>query len=762
MIVSKYVLSEKEILSQGKIATIYKGSLSRSGSISLVDEVEEQFFAIKRVELKYLQYCLNEKQFLTILRHQTQYFNEILDIFKTANHVYIVYPYFNQGTFEVFLHNSNNINNNNISNTNNSNNNNNSTNNNNSNNNNMNINISNNNNNINNNSLSIERFLSYISQIISAFLILNDCNIIHRDLRPNNLIIHNGKVKISGFYSAILENSHETSQQILVSPLYMSPEFLKGNKLTQKTDVWSLGVILFEILYGRYPWGLKTEVMDKLQALKKIEEGCEIMEKNREFFFGNDKKYGEDIRNLLVSMLKFNDYERASFEKLSHNPLFSDTLKQLQASELDKNIVRTSTLSHEEEIKEKSCSPKLLARSNFSNFVPQIDKSAQISYKSLEVVEKTVKNEGNLVKNIERLSVYSSKLIDQTIQVMPILLENAVNTQNSVNLEEELHSFVSFKHQEPSLRSSVKSKKPSISYEVGEAPNIFVEELITSLHLRYIPYKFIQPLGFIKAGGQGQVFRAVYNKQEYAVKEIGNVSHETLEKVLREAHNLKNYENPRLIKIYGVSYQKCQFDASLINLYLVFELKEGDLQDVIEKKKINYENKLKIAFQIALGLFHLHNHSTPLVHADLKPSNILIDDSNKVFITDLGISRELKNLDTTGSNACTLGYAAPEQVFLNVSGRKISAKSDIWSLGLLYYYLFFEKKVYPTIYNEIALNSSKSLEINAEMHELREIKELIQKMVVYEPEKRLSVAEVLEGLEIISQNKGVELKSCRL
>lgn len=494
-------------------------------------------------------------------------------------------------------------------------------------------------------------------------------------------------------------------------------------KLTPKTDVWSLGIIFYELLYKKFPWQeiFKNNNKNQNEMLKIIEE----FNKNPQSIFKNDynenKIYPDEIKNLILSMLKYNEKDRISFEELSNHTLFKSNKNRIKPP-AQKTLIRSITSPESEEIKEKEIYPDFFRK------------------ETADMQDKTIKNPENTVQNII-LPLFTSEILDRTIQVTP----NLASMKNPSLMEDiRLNSF-----------SSNKNSSVDLSFLASD----YVEEIISSLHLKYIPIKQIQRGSLIKSGGQGHVFNAVYNKQDYAIKEIPNVSYEFLNKVLKEAHNLKKYENPRLIHIYGISYTKCPMDDNFVILYLLFELKEGDLQTFIDKKISNFSQKLKISYQIAQGIYHLHKHSTPLVHADLKPSNILIDDSMNAFITDLGISKEIKEKETTCSRAFTPGYAAPEQVFSQLKENKIDSKTDIWSLGLVYYYMFYEKKVTLEIYSET--KEKKCLRIKEDLEEYMSLKELIEKMVVYESSNRIEIEDVIDNLKEIALMKGFALKSAQ-
>jgi tousled-like kinase len=102
-----------------------------------------------------------------------------------------------------------------------------------------------------------------ISQIFSGLFYLNELKrpIIHYDLKPANILFHNGEIKITDFgLSKIMEENQdaiELTSQGAGTYWYLPPEcFINGNpQISSKVDVWSVGVIFYQLLYGKKPFG---------------------------------------------------------------------------------------------------------------------------------------------------------------------------------------------------------------------------------------------------------------------------------------------------------------------------------------------------------------------------------------------------------------------------------------------------------------------------------------------------------------------------
>lgn len=116
-----------------------------------------------------------------------------------------------------------------------------------------------------------EQATHWVGQICAGFSELVRKGVIHRDLKPQNLMLAQGKVKIGdfGFAKCIL-----TQKQLLTSlvgsPIYMAPQILKGEKYTSKCDVWSLGIIFYQFLYGRFPWFSQKGNLSSVALLRKV------------------------------------------------------------------------------------------------------------------------------------------------------------------------------------------------------------------------------------------------------------------------------------------------------------------------------------------------------------------------------------------------------------------------------------------------------------------------------------------------------------
>jgi len=107
-----------------------------------------------------------------------------------------------------------------------------------------------------NNLLPLKKLIDIIAQVCDALAYAHQHNIIHRDIKPANIMmLKDGVVKVTDFGIARATTSTRTRTGIIKgTPYYMSPEQTQGNELTGQSDVFSLGVVFYQLLTGKLPF----------------------------------------------------------------------------------------------------------------------------------------------------------------------------------------------------------------------------------------------------------------------------------------------------------------------------------------------------------------------------------------------------------------------------------------------------------------------------------------------------------------------------
>jgi serine/threonine protein kinase len=111
---------------------------------------------------------------------------------------------------------------------------------------------------------------SYMAQIASALAYLKHKNIVHRDLKPQNILLTAdlSTIKLTDFNFAREMFDDELAETLCGSPLYMAPEIIDGTSYTINSDLWSVGLILYEMVYGKNPYHDAYNVLDLANKIK--------------------------------------------------------------------------------------------------------------------------------------------------------------------------------------------------------------------------------------------------------------------------------------------------------------------------------------------------------------------------------------------------------------------------------------------------------------------------------------------------------------
>jgi adenylate cyclase len=202
-------------------------------------------------------------------------------------------------------------------------------------------------------------------------------------------------------------------------------------------------------------------------------------------------------------------------------------------------------------------------------------------------------------------------------------------------------------------------------------------------------YKLIERIG---EGGFGVVYRAEQPAvdREVAIKVIlpEYTDHpEFVQRFEAEARMVAKLEHPHIVPLYD--YWRDEGGAFLVMRWL----RGGSLRDALERGPWEIEAVGQLLEQVADALSMAHENG--VIHRDLKPGNILLDEADNAYLTDFGIAKDVagEGLTQTGKIVGSADYLAPEQA----KGEPVTPKSDIYALGVLLYEILTGEHPFPRL-----------------------------------------------------------------
>ncbi|MEK6235855.1 MAG: serine/threonine protein kinase [Planctomycetales bacterium] len=177
-------------------------------------------------------------------------------------------------------------------------------------------------------------------------------------------------------------------------------------------------------------------------------------------------------------------------------------------------------------------------------------------------------------------------------------------------------------------------------------------------------------------GGMGKVYRARQRSLDKQValkvlKKIHRNRPEFIERFLEEGKTVAQLRHPNIVGIHGVGRLPHG------GYFLVMDfVNGGDLAELADS--VSVADAIGWILQAARAIAHAH--AKGIIHCDLKPSNLLLDQAGTVLVTDFGLARSASREDSTfGSVAGTAGFMAPEQV--DRQWGEVGPRTDVYGLG---------------------------------------------------------------------------------
>ncbi|KAJ1384032.1 Serine/threonine-protein kinase, active site [Sesbania bispinosa] len=205
--------------------------------------------------------------------------------------------------------------------------------------------------------------------------------------------------------------------------------------------------------------------------------------------------------------------------------------------------------------------------------------------------------------------------------------------------------------------------------------------------------KYAPPLQPVGRGAYGIVCCATNSetKEGVAIKKIGNAFDNRIDakRTLREIKLLCHMDHDNIIKIKDIIRPPDRENFN--DVYIVYELMDTDLHQIIQSNQaLTDEHCQYFLYQLLRGLKYIH--SANVLHRDLKPSNLLLNANCDLKICDFGLARTTSETDFMTEYVVTRWYRAPE-LLLNCS--EYTAAIDIWSVGCILMEIIRREPLFP-------------------------------------------------------------------
>uniref|UniRef100_M1BVY0 non-specific serine/threonine protein kinase n=1 Tax=Solanum tuberosum TaxID=4113 RepID=M1BVY0_SOLTU len=224
----------------------------------------------------------------------------------------------------------------------------------------------------------------------------------------------------------------------------------------------------------------------------------------------------------------------------------------------------------------------------------------------------------------------------------------------------------------------MKRKKKGKSKEVEKVPEIKTHQLVSYHEIQRATNNFDRS-NLIGEGSSGSVYKGTLSSGTVvAIKVLDLENEQVCKRFDTECEVMRNVRHRNLVPVITT----CSSDY--IRAFLLKYMSNGSLENWLyrEESHLNLLQRITITLDVAVAIEYLHHgHNTLIVHCDLKPANVLLDEDMVAHVGDFGISKilvvskSMAHTETLG----TLGYIAPEYGLEGI----VSASGDVYSYGIM-------------------------------------------------------------------------------
>ncbi|KAL7593891.1 hypothetical protein Lser_V15G33733 [Lactuca serriola] len=481
-----------------------------------------------------------------------------------------------------------------------------------------------------------------------------DFGVIHRDVKSSNILLHESwAAKISDFGLSKIGPTNQTSTHVntLVRGTfgYLDPHYYATGRLTRKSDVYAFGVVLFEVLCRKRAVDKNLEVGLATWAQDSIKEG-----KLKDII-------DSDIRGQ-ISTKCLKGFVRIAERCLLSHPKQRPTMAEVVFS-LESALNIQDKINSSLQAGGKTIFGRMFDRFPFSS---NVENSAHGDSKL------SSNDNGNVTANINSRSSVGERSSGKVSQGW---VDNNILISTNPDVGIRKHKEEGFQQHTASLETT----EADFFSEYGEGSR----------------YKLLEVIG---KGSSGIVCSAydTHSGEKVAIKKINDIfEHVSVAvSIIREIKLLRLLHHPDIVEIKHIILPPSKREFR--DIYLVFELMESDLHEVIiANDDLTPAHHQFFLYQLLRGLKYIH--SANVFHRDLKPKNILANADCKLKICDFGLSRVVFNDQPTSifwtDYVGARWYRAPELCGSFFS--KYTPAVDIWSIGCIFAEILTGKPLFP-------------------------------------------------------------------